>query len=142
MVKKITPEETYFLRKNVLRKNIDLPYKFQGDLNKETFHLGVFNNSEIVCIGTFMSSNLNQLQGNKHYQLRGMATAENSRGNGFGLALIKESVTILKSKNVDYLWCNARVEAVGFYQKLGFKVIGKSFNVEKVGEHYKMYKKV
>jgi len=140
-VKKIRVAQTYTIRKEILRKNIDLPYKFSGDLDDGTFHLGAFKADTIVGVVSFMKSDLNKLKGTQ-YQLRGMATSIEVRKEGFGNLLLKEAFEFLKQNQIDIVWCNAREEAVGFYQKNGFKILGDQFNIEKEGVHYKMYKKI
>lgn len=140
-VKKIIAGETSKIRLEVLRKGIDLPYKFKEDLKEDTFHLGVFYKEKLVTIATFIKNNLNSLVG-EHYQLRGMATLPEVRGKGFGKIIIEEAEKILKEKNINYLWCNARKEVVVFYEKLRFVKTGEEFMVEKVGPHFKMYIKI
>ena len=81
-------EETYIIRKEVLRKNIDLTYKFDGDYDENTFHLGVFVDNELVCIASFMKEKNKFLKG-KQYQLRGMATLTSHRGKGYGKMILK-----------------------------------------------------
>ena len=75
------------------------------------------------------------------YQLRGMATTLEVRGLGIGKMILQVASKILKEKEIDLLWCNAREEAFVFYKKQDFKVIDTSFKVPKIGIHYKMYKK-
>lgn len=140
-IKKITTEETYPLRKEVLRKDIDLPYKFKGDLNEDTFHLGAFKGNKLVGIVSFVNFATDGITGSQ-YQLRGMATLHEVRGEGFGNLLIEKGVAILSKKKIAIVWCNARAIAVGFYKKNGFEIIGASFNIEKVGIHFKMYQKI
>jgi len=41
-IKKIEAEEIFPVRKEVLRKNIPLPFEFKGDFDEDTFHLGVY----------------------------------------------------------------------------------------------------
>ena len=141
IIKEINATDTYKIRLEVLRKDIDLPYKFDGDFNKETFHLGGFYENELVGIATFMKNDIESLKGNQ-YQLRGMATTMKARGKGLGKLIINKAVAILKEKQIEFLWCNARKEAVLFYEKLNFAKIGKEFTVEKVGPHFKMYTKI
>lgn len=138
-VKKISVELTYELRKEVLRKNIDLPYKFSGDLDETTFHLGAFKEEVLVGVVSFMKSPSNNME-LAQYQLRGMATLPLVRGEGFGNLLISEGIKLVQEKEIETIWCNARKVAVGFYKKNGFKVEGTSFSIEKVGIHYKMKK--
>ncbi|WP_299125734.1 GNAT family N-acetyltransferase [uncultured Tenacibaculum sp.] len=140
-VKKIIAGETSKIRLEVLRKGIDLPYKFKEDLEEDTFHLGVFYREKLVTIATFIRNNLKGLEG-EHYQLRGMATLPEVRGKGFGKIIIEAAVKVLKTRGIKYLWCNARKEVTMFYEKLKFVKIGDEFMVEKVGPHFKMYTKV
>lgn len=139
-VKKIRAEETFPLRLEVLRKNIDLPHQFDGDLDDETFHLGVFENEKLVCIGTFVKNAIEEIKGTQ-YQLRGMATATDVRGKGYGKLLLSFATDELTKRNINFLWCNAREVAVQFYEKNHFQIIGDLF-VNKVGPHYKMYKEI
>lgn len=140
-IKIIPTEETYNLRKEVLRKNIDLPYKFNGDLDESTFHLGAFKENKLVGIVSFMKSSNDNIQGTQ-YQLRGMATLPEVRGEGFGNLLIEKGTEILQQKAIEFVWCNAREIALGFYQKNEFQIIGQSFDIEKVGVHYKMVREL
>ncbi|TYP96728.1 ribosomal protein S18 acetylase RimI-like enzyme [Tenacibaculum adriaticum] len=138
-IKNITAEETYSIRKEVLRKGIDLPYEFNGDFDKDTFHLGAYKNGELVGVVSFMRVKCDSLKGNQ-YQLRGMATLSKARGLGFGRLLINTATNELKKKEVDFIWCNAREVALKFYENNGFKILGDSFEIDKVGTHFKMYK--
>lgn len=141
MIKKITIEDTYFIRKKVLRKGIDKPYKFNGDFDENTFHLGAINKGKLVGVATFMKRKNDLINGNQ-YQLRGMATLEEVRGLGYGNMLLAESFEILKSKNINTLWCNAREIALGFYKRNGFRVIGEPFDIASIGKHYVLYKEL
>ncbi|CAM1368758.1 conserved hypothetical protein [Tenacibaculum litoreum] len=137
-IKNISAQETYDIRLAVLRNNIDLPYKFKEDEHDSSFHLGAFHNNKLVGIASFIQSKTEVVKG-EQYQLRGMATLPEVRGMGAGRLLLEEAKNILKTKNIDVLWCNARKEAVGFYKSLDFVIIGEEFEVEKVGPHFKMY---
>ena len=138
-VKFIRAEQTYPIRRGVLRKNIDLPYKLEGDFDKETVHLGAFVGDEIVSIVTLIRKNNNVLQG-KQFQLRGMGTLSKYRGKGFGKLLVLKSEEFLIDKDIHKIWCYARAAATGFYKSLDYKILGKSFEVPKIGSHYLMFK--
>jgi len=126
-IKKIEAIETYPIRLEVLRKNIPLPYKFEGDLDNETFHLGVYKNNELIAVSSYMKAKNKNFEGNQ-YQLRGMATLKEYRGFGAGKLML--------------LWCNARIVAVDFYKKYGFQTYGDKFEIPIVGKHYIMFKKI
>lgn len=142
-IKNISAQETYNIRLIVLRNNIDLPHKFKEDEHESTFHLGSFYNNKLVGIASFIQNKTEAIEGEgEQYQLRGMATLPEVRGMGAGRLLLEEAKNILKIKNIDVLWCNARKEAVGFYNSLDFVITGEEFEVLKVGPHFKMYTRV
>lgn len=138
VVKQISPEETYEIRRKVLRRNISLTEKNDDDLLDTTFHFGGFLNNKLIGIATFMQNDNDNFEGYQ-YRLRGMATIDEYQGNGIGSIVLSESIKFLKEKNVDVLWCNARTSALKFYQKLGFKVKGTEFDIHLIGPHYVMY---
>ena len=135
----IKVEQTFPIRREVLRKNIDLPYQLEGDFDKETFHLGAFVNDELVSIVSLIKKNIDVLKG-EQFQLRGMATAAKYRGRGYGELLALRSDEVLVTRNIHKIWCNARIEALEFYKSLNYNILGETFIVPKVGIHYLMYK--
>lgn len=140
-IKYIIPEETYEIRKKILRKNMDLPAQFHGDFAKESFHLGLFEEGKLTSIASLVRSDNQNLEG-LQYQLRGMATLEEFQGKGYGKSLVLEAEKILKERKIAFIWCNARVSAVHFYYKQGFKSIGQEFDIPQIGGHYVMFKKL
>ena len=138
-IKFISAEETYRIRKKILRKNIPLTEKTEGDFDKNTFHLGAFIDDKLVSVATFMQNDSQYFNG-LQYRLRGMATLESFQGKGFGKKLIFKALEVLKERKATILWCNARVVALNFYKKLGFKTIGTEFDIPFIGPHYVMYK--
>jgi len=140
-IREITAEETYTIRKEVLRKNMDLSYKFSGDHDKDTFHLGLLKNKKIISIVSFMKTN-NHLFLKDQYQLRGMATLENFQGKGYGKILISRAEIFLNKKKIKEVWCNARVNSIDFYTKQGFSLVGKEFQIPQIGGHFIMSKKL
>lgn len=138
-VKQINAEDTYQIRLEVLRKNIPKPFKFDGDFDKDTIHLGAFKNNKLIAISSYMKVLNSNFKGSQ-YQLRGMATLEAFQGFGAGKVMMEKAFSILKDKNIECIWCNAREIAVPFYKKLGFEIFGNKFAIEYIGAHYKMYK--
>ncbi|MGV3547230.1 MAG: GNAT family N-acetyltransferase [Pedobacter sp.] len=65
-------------------------------------------------------------------QFRKMAVLPNDQGKGFGLLLLQYLVDYCKSQGIENLWCNARVSAIGFYQKLGFATVGETYERNQV----------
>ncbi|AOW19887.1 GNAT family N-acetyltransferase [Urechidicola croceus] len=140
-IKFVSPEQTYEIRREILRKNIPLTEKIQGDFEDDTFHLGAFSNGILVSVATFMKDNHQYFSGFQ-FRLRGMATLEKVQGKGLGKQLIFKAEEFLKEKNVSILWCNARVVALKFYQNCGFETIGEEFEIPLIGGHYVMFKEL
>ena len=72
-----------------------------------------------------------------------MATAADFRNNGLGREILTfiES-DILASHPVHLLWCNARVPAARFYQRLGWQVVSDEFEIPTAGPHLRMVKRL
>lgn len=141
LIKQVKAEDTYPIRKSVLRKGMTLSYKMSGDHDDETLHIGLFNSDELVCVASFMKAINNNFEGSQ-YQLRGMASSNAAQGKGYGKTLLTEAEIRLKKRGVDIIWCNARTIALDFYKKLGYQTVGAMFEVPEVGPHYVMFKKL
>jgi predicted GNAT family N-acyltransferase len=138
-IKKISAKDTFPVRLEVLRKNIPLPYEFNGDFDKDTFHLGAFKNNELIAVSSFMKASSKHFEGTQ-FQLRGMATLTLFQGLGAGKLMMDEAFKILKDLNIACLWCNARENAVKFYEKQGMHIVGEPFDIQYIGKHFVMGK--
>ncbi|MBC1523779.1 GNAT family N-acetyltransferase [Listeria booriae] len=138
----IEANQTHDLRHRVLIP--DHPVEalvYPGDDDATTFHIGVFDEEEqLVAIGSFYEETDSQFDGKKQYRLRGMASDPGARLQGLGKAVIVFAEEELARREADLLWCNARVIATGFYEKMGFHSVGSEFVIPKIGGHYKMGK--
>jgi predicted GNAT family N-acyltransferase len=74
------------------------------------------------------------------WQLRGMATDPTVRGTGAGRALVAEGLARVAALGGDLVWCDARVAAVGFYERMGFVVVTEQFHKPEGGQHLGMLK--
>ena len=114
--------------------------QFPGDDAPSTWHVGVFASSEknappISC-ASFM---LNSYQAEPAWQLRGMCTDGAHQGKGLGGKLLACAETeIVKDSNMRLFWCNARVPAIPFYERHGWKVDSEEFDIPTAGPHRKM----
>jgi ribosomal protein S18 acetylase RimI-like enzyme len=136
MLKYIAATEPLYLRSTVLRNNVpEQECIFETD--HIGFHLGAFVEDQLVSVASFFPKDYRDLHPGG-YQLRGMATARAFARQGYGASLIGFALGALKDKGVNYLWCNARKNAVDFYKKLNFEVISLEFDVPGIGPHYKM----
>ena len=69
-----------------------------------------------------------------------MATLADMRGRGAGRALVAEGVRVASAAGAVLMWCNARLGARVFYEKLGFVATGDRFELPVAGPHYVMIK--
>jgi len=132
-------EEIIDLRQEIIIKGTgrDSPY-FDGDHDATTLHFGAFNDQKNVGCLTYM---LNSCQEKPARQLRGMASAAELQGGGVGKLLLQTAESFIKqNSDIKQLWCNARKIAIGFYQKQGWQIASKEFNIPGVGPHQKMTK--
>ncbi len=142
-VRPIATAETWPLRLAVLRPNRPPEAaQFPGDDLPDTVHFGAFHDGKLVGIASLFVAELPDHPGEPALQLRGMATAPAVRGQGFGRALVQECLAYARRQHVKIFWFNARLVAIGFYRKLGFKIIGDKFGIPDVGPHYRMWKRL
>ncbi|MBC6973755.1 GNAT family N-acetyltransferase [Bacillus sp. Xin] len=140
-IKHIDASETYKLRQGILRPNQQLDAcKYTSDYETNSFHLGAFLHDELISIASFSSEAEPSLQGNNHYRLRGMATVPAFRKQHAGRSLINHAEIILKERQAELLWCNARITVTDYYKRLEFHEHGEMFDIHPIGLHKLMYK--
>lgn len=144
-VLRINAADTYPIRQQVLIPDHDLQKsKFEFDDDEDiSFHLGAFFESQLVSVASFYYDRNTLFPDLHQYQLRGMATLPEFQGQGLSSELLSMAFPIIKQNFCTLLWCNARVTAVGFYQKVDFKIFDNTpFDIEGIGQHILMYKNI
>ena len=142
-VKRVSTRDTYQLRNKVLRPGRPVETcHFEGDSEDQTFHLGAFIENKLVSIASFYFRKNDAFETENQFQLRGMATLEEFRKQGLSRELLKVAFPMIKQNFCHLVWCNARVEASGFYEAVGFKAHGEVFEIPDVGPHILMYKEI
>jgi GNAT superfamily N-acetyltransferase len=143
MIKFIKVEDLLEIRNEVLREGkLTLEEcRFPTDNLAGSFHLGYYKDEQLLCIASFHPQNCEGFA-STGYQLRGMATLENYRGQGIGNQLLNFAIVYMRGQKIDYLWCNARKKALQFYLNMGFEVISAEFEVPVIGPHYVMYVRI
>ena len=142
-IKKISSIETYPVRHEVLRKGKPIETcQFKGDDNENTTHFGLYQNERLIGIISIFKEKNDLFSETNQFQIRGMAVLEAFQGKGFGAKLVKEAENHCINLNTKLIWFNARENAVSFYKKLDYKIIGDSFLIPDVGIHFAMYKKI
>jgi len=135
--RRATVGEILDLRLRVLRAGLPAETAhFDGDEDPSTCHFAAFADGVCIACVSFM---LNQWEGRPAWQLRGMAVDPGCQRRGVGRSLLEHSLRqIARVSDVRLMWCNARVPAVGFYQKHGWSAVSDEFDIPTAGPHRKM----
>jgi len=143
ILKKISAKETIIVRHPVLRKGkpIESCY-FDGDNLATTQHFGLYENDKLEAVISLFENKSPLFEAKRQMQIRGMAVMENNQGKGYGRLLVAHCENILTKQNTELIWFNARKNAVGFYQRMGYEILGDSFEIPGVGIHSVMWKKL
>ena len=142
-VLQIQAKDTYLIRHKMLRAEYPMEdCHFEKDEDDQSFHLGAFMEGRLVSVASFYFEGHEKIEAPNQYRLRGMATLEENQRKGLSSELLKAAFPIIKQNLCSVLWCNARVSAIGFYQKVGFEIISETFDIPDVGPHVLMKKQV
>jgi GNAT superfamily N-acetyltransferase len=142
-IKKIAPEDTYSLRQSALRPNQPIEAsKYENDYLEDTFHLGAFLDGILISIASFYKEKNPCFTDEVQFRLRGMATLPEYRKQKAGSSLILHAEELLREKKVTLWWCNARATVSNYYKKLGLSECGEVFEIEPIGPHKLMFKKL
>ena len=131
------------LRRLILRPGLPRELAmFPGDDDPSTRHFAAEEDGAIVGCVTL---HLNRWNDEPAWQLRGMAVAPSHQRQGIGaqlVAAVERSILESGSNLPRLLWCNARVPAVGFYERQGWEVASDVFDVSHAGPHVKMVRRL
>jgi predicted GNAT family N-acyltransferase len=124
------------LRYEILRKPLGLEFT-KEELDKECndILIGAFDDDRILacCMLTAVSKDT--------CRLRQMAVHNSLQGKGIGATMMNFAENVARDRGFKTLTMHARKTAVGFYEKLGYKVYGDEFQ-EVTIPHFEMHKKL
>ena len=135
---RVTPEDVRQATLDSIRAmNLIRAYRVRGHLianldplglTRQTYHpdLDPALVSDVVvgCASVFPSAYPEEPAA---WQLRGMAVAAHQQGTGLGAQVLLAAVDVVRQAAGPLLWANARVSALGFYERLGFSIVGSEF---------------
>lgn len=139
-IRELSAAETRPVRQRVLRPH-QRPEElvYPGDDDHDTFHLGAMSGSgEVLAILSMYrhaQPPADPMAEPRAWRIRGMASVPEARGTGLGRLLVEQARDRVWEQSRDPIWCNARENAFGFYQKLGFEIVGGIFEIEGIGPH-------
>lgn len=129
-------EQYYQLRWQILRKPWGQQQGSEKDeYEKQAIHKMVINEEgEVLAVGRLEKSDTYQ------GQIRFMAVSDNAQGQGLGQQIINALEQQASQLGMKEVTLNARKNAIGFYQKLGYKETKYSHTLFDEVKHYTMVK--
>ena len=134
------------LRHRVLRATLPREAAvFELDTSPDAFHVAAFEGSRAVCCATFHPGHW---EGEPAWQLRGMATDAEYRGQHLGRRVLAAAERFMqvhplgRGGIVRLMWANCRLIAQNFYQRQGWTIASELFEIDVAGMHYKMFKRL
>lgn len=139
----VQPLVLHALRRQVLRPG--QPWSSVAhdyDTWPETFHVAAFGpRGEVAACASFhpdSAPHRPEADPDTTWRLRAMASLPEVRGQGYGAAALRYGIAEIRRRGGRLLWCNARSGAVGFYERLGFSIVGEEFEIAPIGPHFVM----
>lgn len=127
-IERVSHLKTHPLRQRILRPHQTVEEMlYEGD--EEGIHYAAIEHDQVVGVASF-------LRDGENLRLRGMAVDDGQRGKGVGSQIMNTALEDLR--DVPMIWCNARIRAVSFYERLGFQTVGEAFDLPRIGPHYRM----
>ncbi|MBL0145505.1 MAG: GNAT family N-acetyltransferase [Chitinophagaceae bacterium] len=118
-------QEMVNLRNELLRRPLGLSFS-PDELarEKEDILIGAFDDDKILacCLLTKVDDN--------SLKLRQMAVQNNLQGKGIGASMMNFAENVARDKGFKKVTMHARKNAMGFYEKLGYKAVGNEFEEE------------
>lgn len=112
MIQEAPYEEVLKIRQEVMYPDKDIEYvKLPND--NLGLHMGYYKDGELVSVVSLFLEN-------RDLQFRKLATKPEYQHKGYASEIIKWILDYAKDVKLDKVWCNSRVEKVGFYEELGF----------------------
>jgi len=127
-IRAISAADCHDLRRRILREGTPSDdVHFSRDDDPDTRHYGAFADGRLVGVATCFPSPTPLRLGAAAWQLRGMAVEGERQRAGAGRRLIDSVLAHVRDESGSVLWANARDSALGFYERVGFEVVGDGF---------------
>jgi GNAT superfamily N-acetyltransferase len=146
-LERLSAEQVRPLRTAILRPHFDEGRlcEFAEDEAADTAHYGLVDQAFVPrAVATFIHSPFPEDPDAEAIQLRGMCVDEAMQRQGLGERLLEGALGQLAVRfpAVELVWCNARLSAADFYERMGFERTGPVFEVEPIGPHIVMWRRL
>lgn len=130
-------EAYYDLRFRVLREPWGQPRGSEKDeLEDKAVYVMACEAGKVIGCGRL------HLNSKEEAQIRYMAVDGKYRGKGVGKSILAGLENKAREKKTKYIVLNSRDTAVGFYERNGYKIVGKSHTLFGSIPHFKMRKEI
>lgn len=118
-IEQIFPSLTWAIRQEAMYPGKDLDVvKLDDDF--KGIHFGLYVNHVLTgVVSLFIDKD--------RAQFRKLAVLPQMQRKGLGNLIIQYLIGFCKTEQISKIWCNARVNAIGFYKKNGFVTSGAPF---------------
>lgn|SRR6476620_11586283 len=124
------------LRDEILRKPLGLTFtKDELDSEKNNLLIAAYEDEQMLGCCMLVEEEPQMVR------LRQMAVINDLQGKGIGRALMQFAENLARDRGYKIITMHARKNALGFYEKMGYKTIGKEFH-EITIPHYVMEKEL
>ena len=124
------------LREDILRKPLGLTFDTQElEDEKKNLLIGAFEDDNMLGCCMLVEEN------SESVKLRQMAVLNALQGKGIGRALMQFAENLARDHGYKVLTMHARKNAVGFYEKMGYRVKGEEFQEVSI-PHFEMEKEL
>jgi ribosomal protein S18 acetylase RimI-like enzyme len=124
------------LRDDILRKPLGLGFTQEElEAEKDNMLIAAFEDDRILGCCMLVEEQPGTVR------LRQMAVLNDLQGKGIGRALMNFAENIARDRGYKILRMHARANAIGFYEKVGYRVLGNQF-IEVTIPHYVMEKQL
>jgi GNAT superfamily N-acetyltransferase len=130
VIRRAKVHEIFPLRHAVLRPGRPVSYSVYSE-DEGAVHVGAWDDDMLVGCATVFPE---PWPGNDRlatvpdaWRLRGMAVDPSMQGTGVGRLVLAEAAAAARESGAPVLWANARTSALGFYERMGWKIIGEEY---------------
>jgi len=115
-------KEVLKLRDEILRKPLGLNFSDEElEKEKNNMHMAAYEDDQMLGCCMLVE------EGPETVRLRQMAVVNDVQGKGIGRALMQFAENLARDRGYKRITMHARKNAVGFYEKMGYKKFGDEF---------------
>ena len=142
-LKKIKANKLFSIRAKVLRTNTENENcNFPGDNDDESIHIGAYKNNNLIGGVSLFKKKTEHKNLKKSYQLRGMCVLDIFQNKGLGKKMLDKIEKLCMLHGGLNIWMNSRKKAVNFYLKSNYIDSAISYEIEGIGVHNFLYKRL